>query len=67
MGQLEHALDRRALIERAKGMLMERHGLGEREAFDVLRAAARRRSTAVVELARAVADGAEIELSPVGH
>ena len=31
--QLESALERRALIERAKGILMERHGLDERAAL----------------------------------
>src|SRR4051812_46952358 len=30
--QLETALERRGVIERAKGILMERHGVGEREA-----------------------------------
>src|SRR4051812_3033899 len=35
--QLESALDRRAIIERAKGILMERHGVGERPAFELLR------------------------------
>lgn len=35
------AFDRRALIERAKGVLMERHGLGEQAAFDRLRGDAR--------------------------
>lgn len=49
--QLEFALERRAVIERAKGRLMERHGLGEREAFDRLRAEARSRSISVVALA----------------
>ena len=54
IGQLEHALDRRATIERAKGMLMERHGLDERAAFERLRAEARSRSIAVVALAAEV-------------
>jgi response regulator NasT len=51
VGQLEHALERRAVIERAKGLLMERHGIGEREAFEHLRAQARGRSITVVALA----------------
>lgn len=51
VGQLEHALERRAVIERAKGLLMERHGIGEREAFEHLRAQARSRSITVVALA----------------
>ena len=57
VGQLEHALDRRAVIERAKGILMERHGLAERAAFDALRARARSESRQVVAIAREVADG----------
>jgi response regulator NasT len=68
VGQLEHALARRAVIERAKGILMERHGLGERGAFEVLRGAARSRSTSVVRLAAEVADGLELprDATPVG-
>jgi len=54
--QLEGALDRRAIIERAKGILMERHGITEQQAFDKLRAAARASNRRVVDLARAVAD-----------
>ena len=55
--QLESALERRATIERAKGILMERHGVDEREAFELLRQQARRSSRRVIELAHAVADG----------
>jgi len=57
VGQLEHALERRAVIERAKGILMERHALAERPAFERLRAHARRSSRQVVAVAREVADG----------
>ncbi|HEX8083393.1 MAG TPA: ANTAR domain-containing protein [Solirubrobacteraceae bacterium] len=57
VGQLEGALDRRALIERAKGVLMERHGLDDRAAFELLRSHARARSRTVVDTARAVLDG----------
>ena len=57
VGQLEGALDRRAVIERAKGVLMERHGIDEREAFELIRSHARSRSRTVVDTARSVLDG----------
>ena len=57
VSQLESALERRGTIERAKGILMERHGVDEREAFELLRQQSRRSSKRVIELARAVADG----------
>jgi response regulator NasT len=55
--RLETALERRALIERAKGILMERHSVSEREAFDRLRDHARSRNRTVVDVAAAVAEG----------
>jgi AmiR/NasT family two-component response regulator len=55
--QLESALERRAVIERAKGILMERHGVDEREAFARLRDHARSGGRRVVEIAQAVLDG----------
>jgi AmiR/NasT family two-component response regulator len=55
--QLEGALARRGVIERAKGILMERHGVSEREAFDLLRDHARTAGRRVVEVAQAVLDG----------
>ena len=55
--QLESALERRALIERAKGILMERHELDDRAAFERLRSHARSTNRRVVEVARAVAEG----------
>jgi AmiR/NasT family two-component response regulator len=55
--QLETAIERRALIERAKGILMERHSIDDRQAFELLRGHARRNNCKVVELARAVEAG----------
>jgi len=55
--RLETALERRALIERAKGIVMERHGVGEREAFDRLRDHARSRNRTVVDVAASVSEG----------
>jgi AmiR/NasT family two-component response regulator len=55
--QLEGALERRGIIERAKGILMERHSVSEREAFELLRDQSRATGRRVVEVAQAVADG----------
>ena len=55
--QLESALERRGTIERAKGILMERHGVHERQAFELLRQQARRSNRRVIDLAHAVAEG----------
>ena len=55
--QLESALERRGAIERAKGILMERHKVDERQAFELLRRQARKSNRRVVEIATAVADG----------
>src|ERR671917_506098 len=55
--QLEGALDRRALIERAKGVLMERHGIDDRAAFELVRSSARGSNRTVVDVARGVLGG----------
>jgi response regulator NasT len=55
--QLHGALDRRAVIERAKGILMERHGIDDRQAFELLRSHARSNNRKLVDVARAVGDG----------
>lgn len=60
---LEGAFGRRAVIERAKGILMERHQLDEREAFELLRQHARRNNQKVVDVSNAVIDGV-IHLPP---
>ena len=57
VGRLESALERRAVIERAKGILMERHGVDERATFEMLRSHARSNSRPVVQVAGAVVDG----------
>lgn len=48
------AFARRALIERAKGMLIERHGVDEREAFEMLRDEARRNRVRMAAVAAGV-------------
>lgn len=54
---LEAAFARRAVIERAKGILMERHDIDEESAFGMLRDEARRSHRKVVDLAEAVIVG----------
>ena len=50
--QLQGALDSRIVIEQAKGVLMERDGLSDLEAFDRLRRQARSQSRTISEVAR---------------
>ncbi|HEX6459125.1 MAG TPA: ANTAR domain-containing protein [Thermoleophilaceae bacterium] len=54
---LEGAIQRRAVIERAKGILMERHSIDDRDAFEMLRSHARANNRKLVDVAGAVADG----------
>jgi response regulator NasT len=54
---LEGAFGRRALIERAKGILMERHSTNENHAFEMLRAHARNSNRKLSDIAAAVVDG----------
>jgi ANTAR domain len=52
--QLEHALASRVRVEQAIGVLAERHRLRPREAFDLLRGAARSRGQRITEIAQDV-------------
>ena len=53
---LEGAFGRRALIERAKGILMERHAIDEQDAYEMLRERSRTTNRKLVDLASAVVD-----------
>ena len=54
---LEGAFGRRAITERAKGILMERHSVDDADAFEMLREQSRRTNTKLAEVAAAVVDG----------
>ena len=54
---LEGAFGRRAVTERAKGILMERHSLDEDSAFEMLRDQSRATNRKLVDIASAVVDG----------
>jgi response regulator NasT len=54
---LEGAFGRRAITERAKGILMERHSIDEATAFNMLRDHSRTANRRLVDVASAVVDG----------
>ena len=54
---LEGAFGRRAVTERAKGILMERHSVDGADAFEMLRDQSRRTNSKLADVAAAVVDG----------
>ena len=52
--QLRGAFAERKYIDRAKGLIMQRRGLSEGEAYALLREESRRRRTPIVEIARSL-------------
>jgi GAF domain-containing protein len=58
-GELQAALDSRVVIEQAKGVLVGRHGLTTRQAFERLRRQARDQRRPLTEVAKAVVSAAE--------
>ena len=56
--QLQHALDSRVIIEQAKGILAERHGVDLEEAFERMRIFSRRSRRSVRDIAGDVVCGA---------
>jgi hypothetical protein len=58
-GELQVALDSRVVIEQAKGVLVGRHGLTTRQAFERLRRQARDQRRPLTEVARGVVGAAE--------
>jgi hypothetical protein len=62
VSQLEHALTARVRVEQAIGVLAERHRLRTRDAFNLLRNAARTRGKRVIEIAEEVVNSASNSL-----
>jgi hypothetical protein len=56
IAQLQTALDSRVIIERAKGVLAERYGVGYDEAFEALRQAARSNRLELKAVAQRITD-----------
>jgi response regulator NasT len=61
---LQGAFGRRATIERAKGILMERHSVNEQNAFEMLREHSRTSNGKLIDLATAVVDGHRLPKQP---
>jgi AmiR/NasT family two-component response regulator len=59
--QLRYALERRVLIEQAKGILMEREGLAAADAFERIRRRARSHRERVVDVARRLVEGEPLD------
>jgi GAF domain-containing protein len=59
--QLQYALDRRVVIEQAKGILMEREGLSPGAAFERIRRHARSNRERVIDVARRLVDGRPLD------
>ena len=57
---LQGAFGRRATIERAKGILMERHSINEENAFELLREQSRTANRKLIDIATAIVDGHQL-------
>ncbi|MPZ88216.1 MAG: response regulator [Nitriliruptorales bacterium] len=58
--ELSDALEARKLVERAKGVLMERSGLSEAEAFGRIQRRARDRNQSMADVAQQILDAAKL-------
>ena len=58
--ELAESLEARKLIERAKGILMQRLGLNERDAYERLRQRARDKRTKMKDIAQAIIEAEEL-------
>jgi len=60
VGRLQEALETRRLVERAKGVLMDRSGLSEGDAFRRIQRRARDTNRTMADVARQLIDAPEI-------
>jgi response regulator NasT len=61
VNSLEEQLETRKVVDRAKGILMDRHGLGENDAFTFIRETAMRKRVTLKAIAQSIVDG---EITP---
>ena len=60
LAEVRNELNDRKLLDRAKGLLMRRHGIGEPEAYARLRKAAMDKGLKIAEVAQRIVDVAEL-------
>jgi response regulator NasT len=60
LDQAREALRERKIVERAKGIIMKRHGLSEEAAYALLRKAAMNENRRIHEVAQSVVTAAEL-------
>jgi two-component system, response regulator PdtaR len=60
VNELEESLESRKLVERAKGILMQRLGLSERDAYERLRHRARDKRAKMKDIAQAIIEAEEL-------
>ena len=60
---LQGAFGRQAVIEQAKGILMERHAIDQDKAFEMLRSHSQRNGRKLIDIANAVVDSHLLLLS----
>lgn len=60
VGEIDSVLERRSTIEQAKGILMERHGIGADEAFERIRDHARAGNLRVIDVAASIITAREL-------
>ncbi len=60
LAQARQALSQRKVVDRAKGLLMKRHAIGEDEAYALLRKAAMDKGLKIVEVAQRLLDVADL-------
>ncbi len=60
VAELQDSLETRKLVERAKGIIMQRTGLNERDAYDRLRQSARDKRRKMKQIAQSIIDTEEI-------
>ncbi|MDP9311391.1 MAG: response regulator [Chloroflexota bacterium] len=56
VGELQETIEARKIIERAKGILMQRRNIGGEEAYELMRQWARERQRKVKDIAQAIVD-----------
>jgi AmiR/NasT family two-component response regulator len=67
VGELTQRMEERRTIERAKGILMRSRGVGEDEAYGIMRRQSQQQSLSMMQIARALVSAEGMLLRPAAH